>query len=325
MEGDYPNHHFSVTPDNSPPNETAAQQANASLASTYPGAYGSQHGPGPSLHNNNQASTNHVPNYQYQRGTAPTAPSAFNQFAQAMPNYQHGYGQLGHAVPSYPLNSQSMALYRTGSEQVHLHPNNGTGLSTAGLSNNFGHGTDVSGHRKRQDSSGIRVVSQPKRAKRESTEGENAQKVGDRDLQTTNPRYGAYSQFFSNPDQARARVTMLQWTPPQDPHRKTPEYAMEMLPYVIQVYDAMVDTLSGFYDKVNTANRILNGKYPPEQLEATAWLIVVSGTPSRHEATPEVFITPPSHQTPNFVKQSDLGLNRDNLVFWGGERYWNLN
>ncbi|KAE9992137.1 hypothetical protein EG327_009971 [Venturia inaequalis] len=250
MDGDEPNRHFSATPDGSPPSNNTVLQANASLDSTYPGTYGSQHISTPSPPNNNQASATHVPTYQYQRGTAPSASSAFNRFSQATPNYQHGYGQLGQAVPIFPSTSRATP------------------------SNNFGHGDDVSGHRKRQEPGGTRVVSQPKRAKRESTEGENAQKVGDRDLQTTQPRYGAYSQFFSTPDQARARVTMLQWAPPQDPHRKTPQYSVEMLPYVIQVYDAMVDTMSGFYDKVNAANRLLNGKYPPEQLEATAWLII---------------------------------------------------
>ncbi|TID22855.1 hypothetical protein E2P81_ATG01988 [Venturia nashicola] len=278
MEGDCPSGHVSATPDGSPPNNDTSQQATASRTSTYPGTFDSQQSSRSRPYNNNQASANHIPKYQvtyaYQRGTVPSTSSSFNQFSQTTPNYPHGYGQLGQVVPSYPPNSQGMALYRGSSGPMNSYSNNGTGTPLAGSFNNFGHQDDVSVNRKRQDSSGTRVVSQPKRAKRESTEGDTAQKVGDRDLQTTQPRYGAYSHSFRSPDQARARVTMLQWTPPQDPHRKTPEYAVEMLPYVIQVYDAMVDTTSGFYDKVNAANRILNGKYPAEQLEATAWLIV---------------------------------------------------
>lgn len=132
--------------------------------------------------------------------------------------------------------------------------------------------------RKRLESYGTRTVSAPKRAKQDSTgqhEHEISPRVGDRSLQTTEHRYGPYSSIFNNPDEARARLTSRQWTPPHDPNYPIPTTAQEMLPYVTQVYDAMVDTQSGFYDKVNVANRILNGKYHLEVVEATAWLIVV--------------------------------------------------
>lgn len=279
MESDHPNRQFSATPSGSPPYNNTAQQANANLTSTYQSVYGSQHGSESSPPNNNRGFTYQGP-YSYQYGTGASA-STFNP-----PTYQRDYGQMVQPGPVHPHASNSgMALYKNGSGRMQPRSNNGIGPSIA-RPVNFGHGNDVLGHRKRQEPNGTRKVSEPKRVKRDSTEGENAQKVGDRDLQTTQPCYGAYSHEFNNPGQARIRVTMRQWTPPQDSHRAAPTTAIEMLPYVIKVYDAMVDTLSGFYDKVNAANRILNGRYPQEQVEATAWLIIVSRTSGKLAITP---------------------------------------
>ena len=153
-----------------------------------------------------------------------------------------------------------------------IHPNALAGIATPS------HQTTGAGL-KRQEPSGARTVSESKRVKREAAEQyetENNRKVGDRNLQTTEPRYGPFSGAFNNPDEARNRLTTVQWTPPQDANVPTPSSPQQMLAYVIQVYDAMVDTQAGFYDKVNVANRILNRKYESDHIEAVAWLIVVS-------------------------------------------------
>ncbi|QDS68706.1 hypothetical protein FKW77_003779 [Venturia effusa] len=250
MEGDHPDRQFSATPSHSPPNHNTAQHDNANHIPTYQGPYA------------------------YSGANLPSAPSNFMPSLRAPPTYQHGFRQLQHPGPVYSSNLHGIDLFNHDSRQMYSQASNSEGLFMTGLSTNIGRGDDNPAFETLQEPTGIRSVSEPKRVKRRSTEGEKAQRVGDRDLQTTEPRYGAYSHMFNDPRQARLLLSTRQWIPPPDQHRATPATPIEMLPYVTQVYDAMVDTSSGFYDKVNAANRILNGKYKSAELEATAWLIV---------------------------------------------------
>lgn len=263
MEGNFSDQRFTSnlengTPSGSPPNINAAQQRDANSVSAYPGAYSYQHGAGPST-------------------------SAFTNVPQAMS--QHSYGQLSGHIGSNYIISNAIPPYSHGSGPIRRSANHdidpnlgGRPFGNAPAQQKFNHGGDDHTNQTRQEPSGTRTTSAAKRVKRDSAEhvGEAVPRVGDRNLQTVQARYGVYSGTFSDPDQARHRLTTRQWTPPQDPNRTTPSTAQEMLPYVIQVYDAITDTQSGFYDKLNAANRLLNGKYAPEMVEATAWLIVVS-------------------------------------------------
>jgi hypothetical protein len=137
----------------------------------------------------------------------------------------------------------------------------------------------ISNGLKRSKPGGSLTVSDSKKIRLETAEEDRHdydRKIGDRDLQTAVPRYGPYSSMFNNPQQAQIYLNAVQWTPPCDPTDSIPTNPRQMEPYVVQVYNSMIDTQTGFYDKLSAANRILNGKYDPGVVQATAWLIVVS-------------------------------------------------